>query len=88
MAVFGYVRVSTERQADEGVSLDEQKRRIAFAEFERNRISERIRDAKRHLKRNGQYLGGVRPFGWRVGANGELEPPAPRCQSVVARPGR
>jgi len=28
MAVFGYVRVSTERQADEGVSLDEQKRRI------------------------------------------------------------
>jgi putative DNA-invertase from lambdoid prophage Rac len=28
VTVYGYVRVSTERQADEGVSLDEQIRRI------------------------------------------------------------
>src|SRR6516162_353301 len=28
MAVFAYCRVSTERQAEEGVSLDEQQRRI------------------------------------------------------------
>ena len=28
MTVYGYARVSTERQADEGVSLDEQIRRI------------------------------------------------------------
>jgi putative DNA-invertase from lambdoid prophage Rac len=39
---------------------------VAFAEFERERIGERIRDAKRHQRRSGQYLGGDRPFGWRV----------------------
>jgi DNA invertase Pin-like site-specific DNA recombinase len=169
MNIFGYARVSTERQADEGVSLDEQIRRIegraleqgwqiaevfvergvsgsvplgdrpegarllavlqpgdiviaakldrmfrsaldalnvirdfqrqrislwlldlggdvsgdgiarlvltilaAIAEFERERIGERIRDAKRHQRRSGQYLGGDRPFGWRVGEDGLL----------------
>ena len=169
MNIFGYARVSTERQADEGVSLDEQIRRIegraleqgwqiaevfvergvsgsvplgdrpegarllavlqpgdiviaakldrmfrsaldalgvirdfqrqrislwlldlggdvsgdgiarlvltilaAIAEFERERIGERIRDAKRHQRRSGQYLGGDRPFGWRVGEDGML----------------
>jgi DNA invertase Pin-like site-specific DNA recombinase len=167
--IYGYARVSTERQADEGVSLDEQIRRIegraleqgwqiaevfvergvsgsiplgdrpegarlltalqpgdiviaakldrmfrsaldalnvirdfqrqrislwlldlggdvsgdgiarlvltilaAIAEFERERIGERIRDAKRHQRRSGQYLGGDRPFGWRVGEDGML----------------
>ncbi|HKD36265.1 MAG TPA: recombinase family protein [Pirellulales bacterium] len=169
MTVYGYARVSTERQADEGVSLEEQIRRIegraheqgwqiaevfvergvsgsvplgdrpegarllaalqpgdtvlaakldrmfrsaldalnvirdfqrqrislwlldlggdvsgdgiaklvltilaAIAEFERERIGERIRDAKRHQKSSGQYLGGDRPFGWRVGEDGLL----------------
>jgi DNA invertase Pin-like site-specific DNA recombinase len=169
VSVYGYVRVSTDRQADEGVSLDEQIRRIegraleegwsiaeafiergisgsvplgerpqgarllatlrpgdiviaakldrmfrsaldalnvirgfqrqrislwlldlggdvsgdgiaklvltilaAIAEFERERIGERIRDAKRHQRRSGQYLGGDRPFGWRVGEDGML----------------
>jgi putative DNA-invertase from lambdoid prophage Rac len=169
MTVYGYARVSTERQADEGVSLDEQIRRIegraleqgwqlaetfiergisgsipladrpegarlvaalqpgdvviaakldrmfrsaldaltvirdfqrrrislwlldlggdvsgdgiaklvltilaAIAEFERERIGERIRDAKRHQRRIGQYLGGDRPFGWRIGEDGAL----------------
>jgi putative DNA-invertase from lambdoid prophage Rac len=169
VTVYGYARVSTERQADEGVSLDEQIRRIegraleqgwqivevfiergvsgsvplgdrpeggrllaalqpgdiviaakldrmfrsaldalnvirdfqrqrislwlldlggdvsgdgiarlvltilaAIAEFERERIGERIRDAKRHQKRSGQYLGGDRPFGWRIGEHGTL----------------
>ena len=169
MTIYGYSRVSTERQADEGVSLDEQIRRIegraleqgwqiaevfvergvsgsvplgdrpegarllavlqpgdiviaakldrmfrsaldalnvirdfqrqrislwlldlggdvsgdgiarlvltilaAIAEFERERIGERIRDAKRHQRRSGQYLGGDRPFGWRVGEDGML----------------
>ena len=177
MTVYGYARVSTERQADEGVSLDEQIRRIegraleqgwqilevfiergvsgsvplgdrpegarllsalqpgdtviaakldrmfrsaldalnvirdfqrqrislwmldlggdvsgdgiaklvltilvAFAEFERERIGERIRDAKRHQRRSGQYLGGDRPFGWRVGDDGILiEDEAEQC---------
>jgi putative DNA-invertase from lambdoid prophage Rac len=45
---------------------------VAFAEFERERIGERIRDAKRHQRRSGQYLGGDRPFGWRVGEDGIL----------------
>lgn len=169
MTVYGYARVSTERQADEGVSLEEQIRRIegraleqgwliaetfiergisgsvplgdrpegarlvavlqpgdvviaakldrmfrsawdalnvirdfqrrrislwlldlggdvsgddiaklvltilaAIAEFERKRIGERIRDAKRHQRRTGQYLGGDRPFGWRIGEDGAL----------------
>ena len=169
MTVYGYARVSTERQADEGVSLEEQIRRIegraleqgwkiaevfiergisgsvplgdrpegarlvaalqpgdvviaakldrmfrsawnalnvirdfqrrqvslwlldlggdvsgdgiaklvltilaAIAEFERERIGERIRDAKRHQRRTGQFLGGDRPFGWRVGGHGVL----------------
>jgi DNA invertase Pin-like site-specific DNA recombinase len=44
----------------------------AIAEFERERIGERIRDAKRHQRRSGQYLGGDRPFGWRVGGDGML----------------
>jgi DNA invertase Pin-like site-specific DNA recombinase len=44
----------------------------AIAEFERERIGERIRDAKRHQRRSGQYLGGDRPFGWRVGEDGKL----------------
>jgi putative DNA-invertase from lambdoid prophage Rac len=167
--IYGYVRVSTERQADEGISLEEQMRRIegraleqgwklaevfiergvsgsvplgdrpegarllavlrsgdiviaakldrmfrsawdalnvirdfqrrrislwlldlggdvsgdgiaklvltilaAIAEFERERIGERIRDAKRHQKRIGQYLGGDRPFGWHIGENSTL----------------
>ncbi len=169
MTVYGYARVSTERQADEGVSLEEQIRRIegraleqgwqiaevfiergisgsvplgdrpegarlvaalqpgdvviaakldrmfrsawdalnvirdfqhrrislwlldlggdvsgdgiaklvltilaAIAEFERERIGERIRDAKRHQRRTGQYLGGDRPFGWEIGGDGVL----------------
>jgi DNA invertase Pin-like site-specific DNA recombinase len=164
MTVYSYARVSTERQAEEGVSLDEQQRRIdgqalmegwtigrrfietgisgsialgerpegakllallkpgdivvaakldrmfrsaldaltvikefqrrgislwlldvggdvsgngiaklmltivsAFAEFERDRISERIRDAKRQMRAEGRLQGGKRPFGWRVG---------------------
>ena len=44
----------------------------AIAEFERERIGERIRDAKRHQRSSGQYLGGDRPFGWRVGEDGIL----------------
>jgi DNA invertase Pin-like site-specific DNA recombinase len=44
----------------------------AIAEFERERIGEPIRDAKRHQRRSGQYLGGDRPFGWRVGEDGML----------------
>ncbi len=36
------------------------------------RVAERIRDAKCHQRRSGQYLGGDRPFGWRIGEDGAL----------------
>ena len=36
----------------------------AFAEFERDRISERIRETKQAQKARGEYLGGKAPFGW------------------------
>ena len=43
----------------------------AVAEFERSLISERIKDAKRDLRRSGKHQGDNRPFGWRFGrANG------------------
>jgi DNA invertase Pin-like site-specific DNA recombinase len=38
----------------------------AVAENERDRIRERIRDAKRHMVSQGLYAGGKRPFGWDV----------------------
>jgi DNA invertase Pin-like site-specific DNA recombinase len=40
----------------------------AVAQFERGLISERIKDAKRNLRRQGRHQGGGRPFGWRFGA--------------------
>ncbi len=36
----------------------------AFAEFERDRLGERIRATKQRQKLNGQYSGGAPPFGW------------------------
>jgi putative DNA-invertase from lambdoid prophage Rac len=39
----------------------------AVAQFERTLISERIKDAKRNLRRGGRHQGGKRPFGWRYG---------------------
>jgi DNA invertase Pin-like site-specific DNA recombinase len=44
----------------------------AFAEFERDRISERIRDAKRQMRAEGRLQGGKRPFGYQVGDDGTL----------------
>ena len=43
----------------------------AFADFERERIAERQRDTKRHMRARGKYLGGYTPFGYRV-KDGEL----------------
>jgi putative DNA-invertase from lambdoid prophage Rac len=39
----------------------------AVASFERERISERIRDAKASLRTKGPHQGGSRPFGWTLG---------------------
>ena len=46
----------------------------AFAEAERDRISERIGQVKADQKARGRYLGGIVPFGYRRGEHGELAP--------------
>ena len=46
----------------------------AFAEFERERIGERIRDIKEDQRKRGRFLGGTRPLGYRVAADGGLVP--------------
>jgi len=56
----------------------------AFAEFERDRIAERITDTKASEKEKGRYLGGSRPFGYQVGDGGYLLPNADE-QPVVRR---
>jgi putative DNA-invertase from lambdoid prophage Rac len=44
----------------------------AVAEAERDRIRERIRDVKADQRKRRRYLGGIVPFGWRVGEDGAL----------------
>jgi DNA invertase Pin-like site-specific DNA recombinase len=44
----------------------------AVAEAERDRIRERIREVKSDQRKRKRYLGGIVPFGWRVGADGAL----------------
>lgn len=44
----------------------------AFAEFERDHIAERITDVKENERRKRRFLGGARPFGYRVGVDGGL----------------
>jgi DNA invertase Pin-like site-specific DNA recombinase len=46
----------------------------AFAEAERDRIRERITQAKRDQKARGRFLGGAVPFGYRRGEGYELIP--------------
>jgi DNA invertase Pin-like site-specific DNA recombinase len=44
----------------------------AVAEAERDRIRERVATVKADQRARGRYLGGIAPFGWRVGDDGEL----------------
>jgi putative DNA-invertase from lambdoid prophage Rac len=44
----------------------------AVAEAERDRIVQRILDVKRDQKRRGRHLGGKRPFGFNIKADGSL----------------
>lgn len=46
----------------------------AFAEFERDRIAERIADVKDNEREKGRYLGGSRPFGYQISEDGMLVP--------------
>jgi DNA invertase Pin-like site-specific DNA recombinase len=54
-----------------------------LAEFERDRLSERIRDVKMGQRKRGLHLGGHRPFGYRVDADRRLVPD-PKEQSAIA----
>lgn len=51
----------------------------AFAQFERERIAERIRDVKEGQKVKGRYLGGIIPYGYTV-EDGQLIPNAEQQQ--------
>jgi DNA invertase Pin-like site-specific DNA recombinase len=44
----------------------------AVSEAERDRIRERIADVKHDQRARGRYLGGLVPFGWRVGDDGAM----------------
>jgi DNA invertase Pin-like site-specific DNA recombinase len=46
----------------------------AVAEVERDRIRERIRDVKSDQRQRQRFLGGARPFGYRIGDDGGLVP--------------
>jgi DNA invertase Pin-like site-specific DNA recombinase len=56
----------------------------AVAEAERDRIRERIATVKADQRQRGRYLGGVAPFGWRVGESGELVAVAEQ-QAAISR---
>ena len=56
----------------------------AFAEFERDRISTRIRESKQRQKANGEYLGGRAPFGFVYDDAKQLQP-VPEQQKVLRR---
>lgn len=53
----------------------------AFAEFERDRIGERIKASKQRQKDRGKYRGGTVPFGWRL--DGEDLLPVPDQQAAI-----
>jgi DNA invertase Pin-like site-specific DNA recombinase len=55
----------------------------AFAEVERDRIRERVRQTKQDQRARGRYCGGIIPFGMCVDENGALVP-MPELQPAIA----
>ncbi|RWO55389.1 recombinase family protein [Mesorhizobium sp.] len=55
----------------------------AFAEAERGRLIERVSQSKADQKARGRFLGGARPFGYQVGADGELVEDATEQQAIA-----
>ena len=55
----------------------------AVAEAERDRIRERVTQVKRDQRQRNRYLGGIVPFGFRVGEDGGLVPDAAE-QALIA----
>jgi putative DNA-invertase from lambdoid prophage Rac len=56
----------------------------AFADFERERISQRISEVKQQQKANGFWTGGQPPFGYRVNDEGRLEPNPEQADALAA----
>ncbi len=57
----------------------------AVAQFERERIAERIADMKADQKSRGRYLGGAVPFGFKVAEDGKMLEPIPKEQAAIKR---
>jgi DNA invertase Pin-like site-specific DNA recombinase len=55
----------------------------AVAEAERDRIRERVTKVKRDQRQRNRYLGGIVPFGFRVGDEGSLVPDAAEQTLIV-----
>lgn len=55
----------------------------AVAEAERDRIRERVTQVKQDQRQRNRYLGGIVPFGFRVGDDGSLVPHADE-QALIA----
>lgn len=60
---------------------------VAEGEGERDRIRERIREAKRHLKSQGVFSGGKRPYGFDIVEDGDVQRMVPngKEQAVIER---
>lgn len=56
----------------------------AFADFERERISQRISEVKQVQKAKGFWTGGQAPFGYRVNADGRLEANPEQAEALAA----
>jgi DNA invertase Pin-like site-specific DNA recombinase len=56
----------------------------AVAEAERDRIRERISAVKADQRARNRYLGGIAPFGWRVGDDGALAE-IPAQQAAISK---
>jgi len=54
----------------------------AFAEFERDKVIDRVRAVKADQKRRGRYRGGKPPFGYRAGPDGDLIPHAGEQEAI------
>jgi DNA invertase Pin-like site-specific DNA recombinase len=45
---------------------------LTFAQFERELMSDRVRDKKAAMRRRGLFVGGLPPFGYLIGRSGKL----------------
>ena len=55
----------------------------SVAQWERERITERICEAMAHKASKGEYLGGEPPYGWRVASDGVRLVEVPKEQAII-----